>query len=123
MKTNITILLATAAIVCMAQINSFSPTKNVAPPTPYDKKIPPALSLNIAYNKAVQALGTSTNKYYCISTTCLNHLGMVGSSEGFSEYGWTFIFSNTNGTITNVYVFFDKASTVWVGDLKTKNGF
>jgi hypothetical protein len=119
-KTLVWLLLLTAGLT-LAQINNFTPGYSSRPPhLPYDKKIPPKIGLDAAYGKAVQALGMATNQFYCVSATCLDYLGMMGSSRGVSEYGWTFVFSNTNGSSTNVYVSFNKDSTVWVGDLKPK---
>jgi hypothetical protein len=60
MKTKVTLLLLTAATLCLAQINNDTQVHDIAPLPPYDKKIPPPVNLGTAYNKAVLALGTAT---------------------------------------------------------------
>ena len=119
MKTTLTLLLMAVAIVCLAQVNRFSGS-NVFPAPPYDGKIPPPLSLGVAYDKAALKLGAETNQFHCISATCLPRLWTHGSSEDptGTDVGWTFVFLDTNGAPKNVYVYFDKASTTLVEDPK-----
>jgi hypothetical protein len=82
----------------------------------------PPLTLAAAYSKAVLAMAGATNQYHCCSATCLQRLPGHFSADGFCEYGWAFLFSSTNGTSKNVYVYFDKAATVCLEDT-TPKGF
>jgi len=118
MKTILAFLLIlTTGLIFAQPPNNFTPGFTSHPPLlPYDGKIPPKLNIDAAYTKAILALGTATNQFHCVSATCLNHLTTFGSSEGEVHYGWTFVFSDTNGNPKNVYVYFDKASTVQVED-------
>jgi hypothetical protein len=67
------------------------------PGPPYDSKKPPPQSLPEAYAVAVADIGAATNRFYCVSATCL---------EKHHYAGWTFSFSNTNGQTARVVVFF-----------------
>ena len=93
---------------------AFTGPDTVVIPRPQYERTPPPLALGAAYSKAVLALGTATNQYYCRSVTCLKQLTTFVSSEGYCDSGWTFLFSNTNGASKNVYVYFNKAATVQV---------
>jgi hypothetical protein len=110
-------LLATGLI--FAQTNLFSPS-NYPPQPPRDGRIPPPLNLDAAYGKAIHELGEETNRFHCVSATCLQWLTRLGSSEEpkGTTVGWTFVFLDTNGAPKNVYVYFDKASTVLIEDPK-----
>jgi hypothetical protein len=67
----------------------------------FDPKRPPPLPLPEAYTLATTRLGPATNSFFCVSATCLE-------PPTFMTTGWTFGFSNTNGQIVQVKVFFDK---------------
>jgi hypothetical protein len=69
--------------------------------SPYDPKTPPPLGLAEAYNLALKFLGPATNRFYCVSTSCMDKGG-----SGFP--GWTFWLSSTNGQRAYVEVSFDK---------------
>ena len=80
---------------------------------PYDGKTPPVLLLPEAYSLALTKLGQDTNQFYCVKTTCLDQLGTISTSDGQHHAGgdgWTFEFSNTNGLLKKVFVYFDKAT-------------
>src|ERR1022692_1842063 len=85
---------------------------------PYDGKKSPPVTLPEAYNLALAALGQNTNEFYCIMTTCLDRLPMMTSAGVDDGEGWTFEFSNTNGSLKHVLVYFDKAT--WVAPVKSK---
>jgi hypothetical protein len=67
----------------------------------FDPKRPPPLPLPEAYTLATTRLGSATNSFFCVSATCVE-------SVNFMTTGWTFGFSNTNGQIAKVKVFFNK---------------
>jgi hypothetical protein len=73
----------------------------------YDEKKPPRLPLPDAYHLAMQALGTDTNKFHCISAGTL----ISRSPDG----EWLFTFCDTAGAKKNVFVFFDKQTRVGDG--------
>lgn len=78
----------------------------------YDQKTPPILTLPEAYVLALRGLGTETNQYYCVSATCLAPVPN-GSNIGLhGEQGWTFVFSNTNGSQRQALVYFDRATLI-----------
>lgn len=68
---------------------------------PYDIRTSPPVGLTEAYAMATKHMGSATNRYYCVSASCLNK-GLSGSA------GWTFWFSNTNGQRCSLEVTFDK---------------
>jgi hypothetical protein len=72
---------------------------------PYDGKKFPPLSLAEAYDMAVGRLGSTTNRFYCVSATCLEK-----TKSGWPA--WTFSFSNTNGQTARVEVYFRKATFI-----------
>jgi hypothetical protein len=72
------------------------------PGQPYDPKRPPSTSLLEAYAVAVADIGPATNRFYCVSATCL---------EKQHYAAWTFSFSNTNGQTARVVVFFGAKRT------------
>src|SRR6266481_9583344 len=59
-------------------------------PLVYDSKRPPPLTLPEAYAAAVARVGYATNRFHCVSATCLD-------SSNKPSTGWVFGFSNTNG--------------------------
>jgi hypothetical protein len=88
---------------------------NPPPPPPFDGKTPPPIKLGEAYKKMLSSLGDTTNQYYCVSATCLNSLPSVYiGSTGEYHQGWTFTLSSSNGISKNVYIYFDKANTVFI---------
>jgi hypothetical protein len=72
---------------------------------PYDAKKLPQLTLTDAYAMSLERIGTATNRFYCVSASCLEK-----TKSGWP--GWTFSFSNTNGRVAHVEVFFRKATYV-----------
>lgn len=68
---------------------------------PYDSKESPPVSLSEAYALVLGHIGTATNRFYCVSATCLDP-----TKRGLP--GWTFCFSNTNGQRAYMEVSFDK---------------
>jgi hypothetical protein len=80
MKTKLTILLGLTIIVVTAYATIIGP--------PYDKSRPPGMSLPVAYEHAVVALGSETNQFHCISAEVSNNF--------FSEGEWYFTFCSTN---------------------------
>jgi hypothetical protein len=81
----------------------------------YDKKTPPVLSMSDAYILALKKLGADTNRYYCLSATCLISFPLASSSGSNSSQGWAFDFANTNGVEKKILVGFDKL--VWVENM------
>jgi hypothetical protein len=79
----------------------------VAPP--YDVKWAPAKSLPEAYALAMADIGAATNRFHCVSASCLD-----------KEFrgGWTFLFSNTNGQTARVVVWFN-AKRALIPDAKS----
>jgi hypothetical protein len=67
----------------------------------FDPKRPPPLALPEAYTLATARLGATTNRFFCVSATCVE-------PAGFSIKAWTFGFSNTNGQMARVKVFFNQ---------------
>jgi hypothetical protein len=70
----------------------------------YDEKKPPSLPLPVAYEKAMAALGQSTNQYHCVRASVSNMLVRDGE--------WDFTFTTatpTNGVPfnKNIVVYFD----------------
>jgi hypothetical protein len=55
---------------------------------PYSKSKIPSLSLPLAYEKAVTALGAATNQFHCISANVTTDFGPDGE--------WRFTFYSTN---------------------------
>ena len=55
---------------------------------PYDNSKPTGLPLPIAYDKAMNALGSSTNEFHCLSANVSTDFGPDG--------GWQFTFYSTN---------------------------
>jgi len=67
----------------------------------WEPSTPPPLILTEAYGLALDRVGTASNRFYCVSASCL---------EMTNHYfrGWSFVFSNTNGDRARVEVSFDK---------------
>ena len=71
---------------------------------PYDYSKSPSLSLPAAYDRAIAALGSATNRYHCVRATV--------STDYFRDGEWDFIFvtaTPTNGTPSQKFlaVYFD----------------
>ena len=73
----------------------------------YDGKTPPPLLLPEAYTRALSRIGEATNRFYCVTASCLET-----TNNGFT--GWTFWFSNTNAQRPHVDVFFDREVLIGV---------
>jgi hypothetical protein len=56
--------------------------------TPYGNAKPPSLSLPIAYERAMTALGVATNQFHCLSAQVTTDFGADGE--------WQFEFYSTN---------------------------
>ena len=67
----------------------------------YDLKRPLPLTLPEAYLLAIGQVGPATNRFYCITASCLE------KTDQWST-GWTFSFLNTNAQRATVNVFFNK---------------
>ncbi len=67
----------------------------------FDPKRPPPLALPEAYALANARLASATNGFFCVSATCVEPPTCMTS-------GWRFVFSNTNGEVAQVKVFFNK---------------
>jgi hypothetical protein len=65
---------------------------------------PPRLALPDAYAAATNALGATTNQFYCVGAGTL----ISRSPDG----EWLFTFCSTNGAYKSVFVFFDKQTRV-----------
>jgi hypothetical protein len=78
MKTRyILLILVTLATTIFASI--------IMPP--YDNSKPPTLSLPVAYQFAVSALGSATNQFHCVAASI---------TTDFGAPRWSFIFCSTN---------------------------
>jgi hypothetical protein len=69
--------------------------------SPYDPRSRPPVALAEAYPLAAAYFGTATNRFYCVSASCLE----IGLS-GFPA--WKFSWSDTNGERAYVEVTFNK---------------
>src|SRR5271170_6299018 len=88
--------LATAAAISLVFAQGFVGNSHHAA---FDSKKPPPLALPEAYALAAARIGTATNRFYCVSASWLGKPGEWSKR-------WTFGFSNTNGEIAKVEVFF-----------------
>jgi len=70
-----------------------------------DPKKPLPLTLPDAYVIAVKRIGAATNRFHCVTATCLDATNQWST-------GWTFSFSNTNSGQVTVKVFFNKE--IWI---------
>lgn len=76
------------------------PSSNASHPLgPHDPKSPPPTSLQNAYVAVLDRLGGATNRFHCVSATCLE-------KTPFGLPGWSFTFSNTNGETARVEYYF-----------------
>ena len=66
----------------------------------YDPKTRPPLSLSEAYTLALGNLAAETNRFHCVTASCLE-----STNRGFT--GWMFRFADTNDQRLPVMVFFD----------------
>ena len=71
----------------------------------YDPRKPLPLAMPDAYALATDHIGAATNRFHCVSATCLE----VGNQR---TTGWSFAFLNADGQQADVKVFLDKA--VWL---------
>lgn len=55
---------------------------------PYNKAKTPSLSLPVAYERAMSALGSETNEFHCLDAKVTTDFG--------SDGGWQFTFYSTN---------------------------
>jgi hypothetical protein len=95
--------ISTAACLTFSQGTVTSGENRWTAVQSYDGKTPPPLALPEAYEIALGRLGEATNRFYCLTASCLEM-----TNRGFT--GWTFWFSNTNAQRARVDVFFDKAT-------------
>ena len=72
-------MLGLVAVVITAYASLIQP--------PYDKSKPPKMSLPVAYENAMVALGSDTNQFHCISASITTE---------FPDDGWYFTFCSTN---------------------------
>ena len=76
-----------------------------APVFPYDDSQPPSLSLTKGYELAVQALGTATNQFHCISAKLTTHIRTP-------RWSFAFCTTNTPPSYKDVSVYFDGKAQV-----------
>lgn len=62
---------------------------------------PPPLALPDAYALVLAHIGSATNRFYCVTASCLE-------MTNYGHRGWAFSFSDTNGQHARVQVTFDK---------------
>src|SRR5437868_6703603 len=106
MKTRI--LLVSFAVVTtlfvMAQGNDFvypNASENLGFRTPHSITNTPPIDLPTAYNMALRYVAEVTNRFYCVSASCLELKGEM--------QGWTFCYANTNGARAFVDVSFENS--------------
>jgi hypothetical protein len=99
-RTVLTLSVFAVAIGLLAQgkLGSYGNRRYTSP---YDPKTRPPVAVPEAYESALRYLGPATNRFYCVSTTCLE----LGKS-GFPA--WKLSFSDTNGESAYLEVTFDK---------------
>jgi hypothetical protein len=98
--------IATGSIL-FAQGHIFS-----GPGRPYDPKTRPQTEIQAAYLLAVARVGPATNRFYCVSASCLE--------KTLPSYaGWVFLFANTNGDRARVEVYFG-SKDAYVPDAKSE---
>ena len=93
--------LALTVTLIFAQGTITSGGNRWTPIQSYDGKTPPPVAMPEAYAIALKRIGVATNRFYCVTASCLEI-----TNHGFT--GWTFRFSNTNAQRVRVDVFFDK---------------
>lgn len=99
------LIAGTATCITFSQGTIMSGNTRWTPVQTYDGKIPPPLPLSEAYEIALGRLGKATNRFYCLTASC-----MEMTNRGFT--GWTFWFANTNAQRARVDVYFDKATNL-----------
>jgi hypothetical protein len=99
-RTVLTLSIIAVAIGLLGQGKTGSHDNRVYT-SPYDPKTRPPVAVPEAYERALRYLGAATNRFYCVSTTCLE-LGRSGYPA------WKFSFSDTNGESAYLEVTFDK---------------
>lgn len=95
------IVIAIATVMVVAQGNGPVSNGSRRYAKPYDLKAPPPLALSDAFALALAYMGPATNRFYCVSATCLP------DSRGGAP-GWWFTFSDTNGQLFRIETCFDK---------------
>lgn len=71
---------------------------------PYNKSIAPSLSLPVAYEAAITALGPATNQFHCISANITTQFRAEGE--------WYFGFYSTNSTVRPKFIAVEFNGTV-----------
>jgi hypothetical protein len=71
----------------------------------FDSKRPPPLTLVQAYAIAEKRIGTATNRFYCVTASCLDPTNRVST-------GWVFEVSNTNGDRAIIKVLFNSEVSI-----------
>lgn len=102
---SVSLAVGTAVYVTFAQSTIMSGGNRWTAIQSYDGRTPPPLTLPQAYEIALVRLGESTNRFYCLTASCVEM-----TNRGFT--GWTFLFSNTNAQHARVDVYFDKATHI-----------
>jgi hypothetical protein len=100
-RSAVTVLLAVAAVGLFAQ--GVGPISNNwrKYTKPYAVRAAPPLSLSDAYSLSQAFMGDATNRFYCVSASCLEP-----TKAGLP--GWSFAYYNANGQRVGVEVYFDK---------------
>jgi hypothetical protein len=73
----------------------------------FDSKKRPPLALPQAYAVAERHIGPATNRFFCVTATCVDSTNTVST-------GWSFGFSDTNGSHATVKVLFN--TEVWIDE-------
>ncbi|HEX5217995.1 MAG TPA: hypothetical protein VFZ59_00370 [Verrucomicrobiae bacterium] len=97
------LVVGTAVCLTFSQGTVTSGNNRWTPVQSYDGKTPPPLTLPEAYEIALDRLGEVTNRFYCLTASCLEM-----TNRGYT--GWTFCFANTNAQRARIDVYFDKAT-------------
>jgi len=109
MKTTTNYLITAAALFAIVCIGLAQGLVHSGRESLFDPKEPPPTSLPDAYVAVLTRLGKATNRFHCISATCLEQTGYRG---------WTFTFANTNGEMARIHYFF-AARTTYISDAKS----
>jgi hypothetical protein len=105
-------VITLCVVTSLALGQGFSPSSNGAHPLPpHDPKMPPSTSLLDAYASVLARISVATNRFHCVSATCLER-------TAFGLPGWSFTFSNTNGETARVEYDF-KAKVAYIPDAKS----
>src|SRR5215831_7782691 len=83
------VFVSASVVLLLAQGRVGSGTHRYSRFPTYDPSSPPPLTLADAYSLALGHIGAATNRFYCVSASCLET-----TNAGFT--GWTFSFSSTN---------------------------